>query len=234
MGECRLCQAYGQLRLSHIIPKFVFRFQRDRSVSAIRSHLKPDRPVQDSRKIYFLCDGCEQRLSLWETAFKREVYDPYHAGSLDFLRYGPWLLKFATSLSWRALRATIEAGDATPPEIKLAAPTAEETWRDFLLNKREQPGDFPQYLFPLDSLANTPDTSVPINFAFYIHRVAAAGIWHDPHRRSLFTFSMLCSIAIIGVISRRSAHSWGERLHVRGGVLKVNGRIPPPEVVDMI
>ncbi len=122
----------------------------------------------------------------------------------------------------------------TPPEIKLAAPPAEKTWRDFLLDKREHPCRFSQYLFFLDSLANTQDTTVPINFAFYIHRVASAGIWHDLRRRSLFTFSMLCSIAVIGVISVRNTRAWGERLHVRNGVLKVSGNIPPPEVVDMI
>jgi hypothetical protein len=236
VGECRLCQTHGELRLSHIIPKFVFRFQRDGSVSPLRSHLVPDRPVQDSRKIYFLCDECEERFSAWETAFKREVYDPFHTGSLGSLGYGPWLLKFAASLAWRTLRATIETEIATPPAIKFATATieAEEIWRDFLLDKSEHPGDYPLYLFLLESLAKTSDTTVPINFAFYIHRVAAAGIWHDPPRQSLFTFSMICSIAVIGVISLRNARRWGERLHVRSGALKITSRTPPSEVIDMI
>lgn len=236
IGQCRLCQTYGELRLSHIIPKFVFRFQRSRSVAPLRSHLVPDRPVQDSRKLYFLCDKCEERFSSWETAFKREVYDPLHAGSLDPLRYGPWLLKFAVSLSWRALRATIETEETTPSKIKFAAATieAEKSWRDFLLDKREHPGDYPQYIFPLEALAKTSDTTAPVNFASYIHRVAAAGIWHDPGRGALFSFSMLCSIAVIGVIALRNAHGWGERLHVRSCLLKVTSRIPPPEVIGMI
>jgi hypothetical protein len=184
--------------------------------------------------MYFLCGKCEERLSVWETAFKREIYDPFHTGGLHSVRYHSWVLKFATSLSWRVLRATIEAGDATPREIKLAAPPAEKTWRDFLLDKRTHPRHFSQYLFFLDSLANTRDRTVPINFASYIHRAEAAGIWHDPRRGSLFTFSMLCSIAVIGVISLGDASAWGQRLHVRGGVLTENGSIPPPEVVDMI
>ena len=236
MGECRLCQTYGQLRLSHIIPKFVFRLQRERSVTPLRSHLIPDRPVQDSRKLYFLCNECEERFSPWENTFKREVYDPLHAGTLHSVRYGPWLLKFAVSLSWRALRATIETGDPVPPGIKCAPATvdAEKVWRVFLLDKTPHTGEFSQYIFLLDTLARTSDAIVPLNFASYIHRVAAAGIWHDPGRGALFSFSMLCSIAVIGVISVRNVHRWGERLHVRGGILQIGDRIPPPEVIGMI
>jgi hypothetical protein len=152
------------------------------------------------------------------------------------MRYETWLLKFAVSLSWRALRATIETAEAIPPEIKCAPTTAEaeQIWRAFLLDKRPHPGEFSQYIFFLEALARTSDTTVPMNFASYIHRVAAAGIWHDPGRGALFSFSMLCSIAVIGVISVHNLHRWGERLHVRGGVLQVGDRIPPPEVISMI
>jgi hypothetical protein len=239
VAECRLCQTYGQLRLSHIIPKFVFPLQKSWSVTALRSYRNPNVPIQDFPKMYFLCGRCEQRLSVWETAFKREIYEPYHAGSLNSVQYRPWLLKFATSLSWRVLKAVSETVDATP-EIKRAASPAEKTWSDFLLDKKVHPGPFCQYLFFLDSLAKTPDTSVPINFASAIHRVVAAGIWpgtwRDPRHGSLFTYSMLCSIAIVGLISLgdETSQAWGEHLHVCGGVMNTNGRIPPREVVDMI
>jgi hypothetical protein len=124
--------------------------------------------------------------------------------------------------------------DTAQDQIRCCNNRGEKNWRDFLLDKREHPGDHPQYIFPLDSLAKTSDTTAPVNFASYIHRVAAAGIWHDPGREALFSFSMLCSISVIGVIALRNAHGWGERLHVRSGLLKVTSRTPPPEVIGMI
>lgn len=117
--------------------------------------------------MYFLCGKCEERLSVWETAFKREFYESYHAGSLNSVQYGPWLLKFATSLLWRVLRAASETVDATPPEIKRAASPAEKTWCDFLLDKREHPGPFCQYLFFLIPVpAGTPLRAMRIRSLF--------------------------------------------------------------------
>jgi hypothetical protein len=232
---CRLCERIRPLLLSHILPKFVFRFQRNTSTAVIRSHLNPNRPVQDSSKLRFLCGKCEQRFSAWETAFKREIYDPYHAGKLDDVKYGAWLLKCAVSLSWRALKATIQEGaDSIPADVQLAAAKTESVWRNFLLDRRENPGAFSQYLFLLEPLANTSDPNVPINFTFYIQRVGATGIWNDPGRRCIFTFCMMCSIAVIGVISARTLQSWGERLKVRRGNLQLNGSSVPTEIVEMI
>ena len=233
--ECRLCGRVRPLLLSHILPKFVFRFQRDTSTAVIRSHLEPNRPVQDSRKLRFLCSECERRFSAWETTFKREIYDPYHAGKVDNVKYGPWLLKCAVSLSWRALKATIqEGGDRIPTDIRQAAAKAEPVWRNFVLDRRENPGAFPQYIFLLEPLANTSDQTVPINFTFYIQRVGATGIWNDPARRCIFTFCMMCSIAVVGVVSAQTLRSWAERLRVRHGVLRADGYTVPQEVVGMI
>ena len=121
IDECRLCGMVRPLLLSHILPKFVFRFQRATSTAVIRSHLNPNRPVQDARKLRFLCGECEQRFSVWETAFKREIYDPYHDGRLRDLKYRQWLLKCAVSLSWRALKATIQEGaDRIPADLRQA------------------------------------------------------------------------------------------------------------------
>jgi hypothetical protein len=233
--RCRLCGRVRPLLLSHILPKFVFRFQRNTSTAVIRSHQNPNRPVQDSRKLRFLCGDCEARFSAWETAFKREIYDPYHAGRLADVKYGAWLLKCAVSLSWRALKATIqEGGDGIPIDVQLAASKTEPVWRNFLLGQCENPSAFPQYLYLLEPLANTSDPNVPINFSFYIQRVGATGIWNDLGRRCIFTFCMMCSIAVVGVVSASALRAWGERLKVRRGTLQLNDSCVPVEIVEMI
>jgi len=231
---CRLCNEARPLRLSHINPKFVFRFQRDASITAIRSHLTPYRPAQDSRKIRFLCGECEERFNRWETAFKREVYDPYHTGTLSTLLYGSWLLKFAASLSWRALRATLESGDPTPAEVQSASVDAEIAWRHFLLDRKEHPGRFHQYLFLLRPLEQLSDPILPTNFASYVQLGAATGIWHAPRRHLTVAYCLMCSVIVVGIVSARNVRGWGERLRVRGGTLRSNGQMPPLDVVEMI
>lgn len=201
----------------------------------MRSHLNPNRPVQDSRKLRFLCGECEGRFSAWETAFKHEIYDPYHAGRLGEVKYDSWLLKCAVSLSWRALKATTqEGGDGIPIDVRLAASKTEPVWRNFLLDQCKNPGAFPQYLFLLEPLANTSDPNVPINFAFYVQRVGATGIWNDLGRGCILTYCMMCSIAVVGVVSACALRSWGERLKVGRGTLQLNGGSVPTEIVEMI
>jgi hypothetical protein len=228
-GRCRLCERERELCQSHIIPKFVLRRQKKRAPTFLRSNRNPNRPVQDSRKIPFLCDDCETLFSGWETEFKREIYDRYPTGKRGHLPYGPWLLR----LSWRALKATLEAGDTVPAEIREAAVRPESTWREFLLNKRVNPGRFSQYLFMLDELADNPGAEVPINFGFYIRRSATAGLWHDPARGSLFTHALLSNMVVIGNIGLGGPRTWGERLHLKKGVIRPEAQIPI-EVVDML
>lgn len=234
VDACRLCGKVRPLLLSHISPKFVYRFQRKTSPTTIRSHLKPNRPAQDSRKLRFLCEECETLFSGWESQFARQVYTPYQDAALKDVAYGPWLMKFAVSVSWRAARATMEAGDRLPHEILEDVTRAERAWRDYLLDRRENPGPFEQYVFLLDQLAYIAGSDLPINFAFYIKRVAATGIWRQPPRFT-FAFNMMCSIAVIGMISAPSRGIWEERVRPRKGVLRVQRLTSfPQELVQMV
>lgn len=170
----------------------------------------------------------------WESQFARQIYTPYQEGVSKDVTYGPWLMKFAVSVSWRAARATMEAGDRLPDELLDDIAKAERTWRDFLLDRRANPGRFEQYVFPLDQLAHIAGSDLPINFAFYIKRVAATGIWRQPPRFT-FTFNMMCSIAVIGMISSPSRGIWEDRVRLQRGVLRANRSISfPKELVQMI
>src|SRR6266852_6963280 len=77
-GICRLCQQTGNLEESHILPRFVIRWQRDTAVSAIREAERPNVRTQDGTKLPFLCSKCEDRFEKWETPFATEVFHPAH------------------------------------------------------------------------------------------------------------------------------------------------------------
>ena len=44
-----------------------------------------------------LCKSCEQQFSTWEKAFAEKCFVPLNSGNARDVRYGPWMLKFASS-----------------------------------------------------------------------------------------------------------------------------------------
>src|SRR6266702_5055755 len=104
-GICRLCGKQAELQFSHVIPAFFFRWQRDTSGSGfLRMGTEPNKRVQDGIKRHWLCLDCEGRLSRLEMLFATRIFHPYSSGISARFRYGPWLLKFGISVTWRILR----------------------------------------------------------------------------------------------------------------------------------
>ena len=68
IGTCRLCRADGELRDSHIMPRWVFRriihFGPDPQPILIENGTRRSTGDQDTE--YLLCESCEQRFGRWE------------------------------------------------------------------------------------------------------------------------------------------------------------------------
>ena len=100
-GTCKLCEADGELRESHILPSFVYRWLKSSSGTGfIRFGENPNLRSQDGFKTYLLCGECEGLFNSWETEFANKIFHPLNGGSGATLQYGPWMLKFAASVSY--------------------------------------------------------------------------------------------------------------------------------------
>lgn len=98
--RCALCAESSDLQQSHIIPKFVFKWLRETSATHhFRFSQKPNLRVQDGLKPRMLCQKCEQLFSSWENEFSKNCFVPLNSGNNRKISYGPWMLKFATSVS---------------------------------------------------------------------------------------------------------------------------------------
>ena len=76
-STCELCCKEKDLRESHIIPKFVFDWQKESSGTGfLRSSRVPNRRVQDGAKEYMLCSDCETLFNQWETSFATNIFHP--------------------------------------------------------------------------------------------------------------------------------------------------------------
>ena len=220
-GKCHLCDKDSDLRESHVIPGFVYKWLKETSGTGfLRFGLQPNERTQDGYKRFWLCDECEGRLNGWETKFANEIFHPLNKGSTENIAYGPWLLKFCTSVSWRAMNFMLEEHDIShyPPHLQNSALKAQEIWKEFLLGKREHPNRNEQHFLPLDAVASFTHQDMPPNINRYILR--SVDIDAVCGGKSAFVYSKLGRFIVLGFIEMSQPRHWvGTKVHAKHGVV---------------
>lgn len=111
IATCRLCLREQPLCASHILPEFVYTpiYENHKAVEVARDREKA-RQFQKGMREHLLCEGCEQKLNVYETYFANLGLDPVaglrddlarevHAiVGLDYLKFK----LFHVSVLWRA------------------------------------------------------------------------------------------------------------------------------------
>jgi len=218
--KCALCQQERRLVDSHMVPGFVFRWLRESSPTGhMRGSQKPNKRIQDGPTKKLLCEECETLFSQWEKQFAERIFLPIHQNATSPLPYEDWALKFAVSMSWRALIWPEEGRLSHLSEMqRAAADKAAETWRQFLVEERENPGPYEQRVIPLDVLEghDTPGLSPFMNR--YLLRVVVADVVTGA--RTTFTYSKLCRVLILGFVDVSDRRKWvGGKLNVKRGAV---------------
>jgi len=196
------------LQESHIVPAFVYRWQKETSSTGyLRFGRQVNRRVQDGIKSPFLCQQCETHLNVWETQFANNFFAPFHEDAQTKFEYEEWLAKFCVSISWRVLTYMQEVF----PEPRFDArhgtdvQKAISIWADFLLESRSDLDCFEQHLVPLGEIAEA-DGCLPPNFQRYLMRaVQMDRLWGN---ESAFTFAKLGRVLLIGFVCEPEAHLW--------------------------
>ena len=231
---CAFCGNISDLRESHIIPAFVFRWLRTRSGKGhIRNTGNPNRRIQDGPKLYLLCDACENQFSRYETAFAKNVFHPWHAGNYQ-ISYSDWLLKFCVSISWRVLkfcRGRNKDAQYTDEQQSLMD-GAELRWRCFLRDEVPHPGEFEQHLLIGEIIQSSRISELPNNFNRFITGAVTLDIVGS--NRSLMTFAKLGRFMIFGQIQKGPSKWEGTKVHVKHGMLKPGKFTVPVGVLDLL
>lgn len=227
MALCRLCEEDRELVESHIVPKFVFRWLRNSSQTGVRQSSQPNRRVQDGWKRPFLCSPCEGILNRYETPFAGRVFVPYHKQDprdrAATFSYGEWCLPFCVSVSWRVLKAMTEDNviqGLSDQQRELVA-SALGAWRDVLLERKAHPGRHEQYMYPVGLMANTPNVDLSSAQNRYFLRTIQIDVLVGT--KDLVVFSKLGRLLIIGFVAPSDPEWRGWRIHVRKGILPVQG-----------
>ena len=162
--QCALCAESSELQASHIIPRFVFDWLTKTSATGhFRSSQNPNLRVQDGFKPRMLCKECEQLFSSWEKKFSENCFVPINSGNVDKISYGPWMLKFATSVSWRVLRVFDASGYLAEcnDHITTRFNHALSEWSRFLLGDAPHPGSHEQHIFLVGEINYTSISNMP-------------------------------------------------------------------------
>lgn len=227
---CELCQQPADLQLSHIIPRFVWKWLKDSSPGALRASPNPNRRIQDGPKLALLCAACEQRFSAWERPFAEQVFLPLHERRQNpqTITYGDWALKFAVSVSWRSLTYLMRQPIDDPylPIQEQYIADALAAWRGFLLGSTKHPGDFTQHLLPVEVV--TGYTSPRISPFLNRYFLRSAQIDLITSQSSIYIYTKMCKILIFGRIHEKRPNDWlGLQLHAkRGLLLSARSKVP--------
>jgi len=229
-GICALCQKSSILRESHIIPKLVTDWMKKTSGTGhIRRSETPNLRAQDGPKIPLLCQDCEQLFGVWEKRFAEDIFIPLHESPESRVSYGPWLEKFAVSVSWRV--GTLFKNKSwlshLPTQLVHAIEKSLQTWREFLLNHRSDPGQFEQHLLLFDAIVNSTDTDMPTNINRFLLRTVDRNVGYT--EEEMFVYAKMCRIALIGFTKILHPQRWeGTKLSVNEGWVggKVHYKLP--------
>ena len=206
--------------MSHIIPDFIVRWMKKTSATGFfRFGLMPDKRQQDGFKRELLCKSCEGRLSVWERAFAEKVFRPLSEGQgFEPFEYGPWLAKFAVSLSWRVLLEIRAIGPIAhvPADVLPKVDEAEAVWRSFLLEKRVYLSPFDHHLIPLGFVDSQTTAELPPNINRYFACSFAIDLVYS--KDQTFIYTKLPFAIVIGVIRTWKPWEWaGTQLKTEGG-----------------
>jgi SEC-C motif len=136
LGICKLCGEERELRLSHLFPKFIFRWMQNTGGQYLRQVTNPNLRRQDGPKKHLLCGKCEQRFSTREDYFSRNVFYPYIDRRQMAFDYDERLIYFLVSVLWRVLADKLDWYEQQNFNFSKELRKAERVWREYLLGEK--------------------------------------------------------------------------------------------------
>lgn len=215
-GTCALCKKENViLEESHIIPKFVARRIKKRSITGfIRNLFEPNKVMQDSEKEYLLCGDCEDRFGVYETIFANTIFHPYKDAKISSFDYDRWLNYFIASVSWRILYLDIrdfeKDNDLKPGQLDYLK-DCEIVLRKFLLGEIDNL-KYENHIFFFDDIKEAShEISQESPHTFFRHSTFGYTlISHDYD--GFYVMSNLSGIILITILKKSSIEEWDNTL----------------------
>lgn len=228
-GKCSLCGESKDLRLGHIVPQFVIKWQKESSATGfIRSSPVVNRRSQDGPKEHFLCEDCESRFNSWETLVANRIFHPLNRREAHVFQYRSWLLKFAVSISWRVLSWYKRAdGTEYSHDAEELMTEALGTWKAFLLDQVHDLAPFHQHMILFDAIESMRNIAhLPPNMNRYFLRTIEVNLALSQGNPA-FIYTKMGRMAVWGFLNCRNSDHWKDtKINVGAGVIGGNVIVP--------
>jgi hypothetical protein len=235
-GICALCGSSGELKLSHIIPKFVFRYlKKDSFTGRMRMTSNPNVPIQDGDKVYLLCGPCEELFSGKETYFSNAIYRPFKENGFSRLVYESNNLHyFITSVNWRTLYLDLigfieeedEENKITNKQLE-SLKKAEETMRAYLLGDRIDLDGIENHIFFFDTVKSIKGADLLSNPHILVQGSAFGYTVIAKEFDSIYVFANLTGAIIVTIIKKAKKEKWKNTF-----VKRKSGKIMAPQFTN--
>jgi hypothetical protein len=233
---CKLCGKSGDLMVSHIVPKFIFKYLKETSpTKKLRMSTEINKRIQDGFKKYWFCRNCEVMLSYYEKYFSENIFHQIQKNILP-IKYDINLIKFCVSISWRISVFIEEEGYIShfPNEILKNLKQAQDVWKGFLLGKFENPGIFEQHLYNFTGEIEGSHLTLSNNLHRYLQRTIAVNVLHLG-TKIILVYSKFPGILLIGYVKLGSHSSFSStKIHLKKGLLTHRKTIVPTELWNFI
>lgn len=235
-SQCAFCEQAKPLRLSHVIPSFVYRWLKETSATGyLRFGQKPNVRVQDGLKTELLCGDCEAQFNSWETPFASKLFHPYHQRVQTRFEYGDWMSRCLVSVCWRSLLHLQRQGHLRELSVDFRqdVDSALSTWKSFLQSERQDIGLHELHVLPLDEIADATVSDMPQRIHRYLLRaVQIDRVWTQ---QSAFVLVKLARLFVIGFIREPENARWeGTRIQLQPGVLEPGHFVVPDWLLTWI
>ena len=187
-GTCQLCNQEKVLELSHLIPKFIFRWIKETGTGYMRTSDNFNKRVQDGFKEYFLCADCEDLFSSDENYLAKNIFLPVVNRDIEVLEYDHRFYRGVVSIFWRLLKHKILA-EEKDQAFYPALCALEEEWRLGLLNPAWDSEDTRLHLLSgVDIIAVVEEDPAEVldKMIEYMGRMVDAGITDSDTKCMLF------------------------------------------------
>jgi len=231
MNICRLCRKEAELRESHFIPKFAFRWLKDTGSPYFRQVVAPNLRHQDGPKRKLLCQECETRFSKREVYFANKIFYPVVSGEKAPFEYDERLAYFVISVLWRDLVDSIhKPGTIETEQIDLFR-VVEREWRTFLLDEQPLEKYNQIHLFITDFL--TSGVQPVKNFNVYMARNVDATPMHG--REFAGAYVKFARFLLFAVLTPYDESKWvNTRINFGSGVLTQPQGLHDPRIGEFL
>jgi len=135
-GYCKLYDSYGDLRESHIHPKFAIKYFKKTGSKYLRNFATPNVRVQDGEKRYLLSEKAEQDFSAREKWFFENIFIEFMENNKRSFEYNENLFYFSISFLWRVLLTHLDHPNVIDKPYAKTLHEVSDEWKCFLRDSK--------------------------------------------------------------------------------------------------